>query len=397
MPSFLDHWIARARRTARRIRGYPFVGNVNAADPELVRRRCLLLYLSLPFTRPPDHPSFLTHQNLGQAKSMARALGEAGYVVDVADVHTPRVPQASVPYDLVVTHHPSLSPIGHVVGPSTTVVYLASGMQHAEHNRLVRQRRESLEQRRQCRMPPFAVNDETMSVLPRASVIAGFGNHVTMGTWALSFEGPRLPFDNYGFEWIRPAGGALPDRACHFLFFGSVDQVRKGLDLLLEVFPKHPGLYLHVAGHYAREPAFCACYDRELHRTPNIHLHGVIGIGTPDWDALIRQCAFAILPTCSEGQAGSVVQAMHAGLVPVVTPAAGIDVESFGILLPENPLPSLDETLERVAALPPSELARLRDATLTAAHSVYSETAFLNRWRKIVRAIESVSAAKPCP
>jgi glycosyltransferase involved in cell wall biosynthesis len=375
--------LLRLRALARRVLGYPFVRNVNAAKRGAGGRRCLMVNLSTPFVRPPDHPSFLAHQNMGQARMMATALGEAGYEVDVADVRSFRIPAPAAPYDLILTHHPALEMIRRQFSDETTVVYLATGMAHAEHNRRVEARRADLERRRGCRIPPFAVNAESVSVLSRADALAGLGNAATTGTWSTCFGGPAFFFDNSGFEWIRPARQAAPDRARHFLFFGGVDQVRKGLDLLLDVFPALPDLHLHVAGHYALEREFCACYREELYRTSNVHLHGDIRVGSPDWESLIGQCAFAILPTCSEGQAGSVTQTMHAGLVPVVTPAAGLDVKPFGVELPGEPLPVLAETLARLAAFPPAGMDRLREATLAAARTRFSEAAFLARWREI--------------
>ena len=322
---------------------------------------------------------------------MAFALGEAGYVVDVADVRAPRIPGSSGSYDLILTHHPSLALIQDHLTADTTVVYLASGMHHSEHNRLVNARRVALEKRRQCRIPPFAVNDETISVLPRADAITGFGNKSTMGTWASVFSGPIFPFNNSGFAWIRQAEEIARDYARHFLFFGSVDQVRKGLDLLLETFPGHPDLHLHVAGYYEREPGFCECYERELYRTPNVHLYGEIEIGSTQWMSLIKQCAFVILPSCSEGQAGSVIQAMYAGLIPVVTPATGIDVSDCGFVLEGEPPDTLERDLLRLAALPDETLREHRQLTLQVAHSKYSEAAFEARWREIAKAFRALT------
>ncbi|MEI7437331.1 MAG: glycosyltransferase family 4 protein [bacterium] len=317
---------------------------------------------------------------------MAFALGEAGYVVDVADVRTPQIPASAGLYDLILTHHPSLALIQDHLTSDAKVVYLAAGMNHAECNRRVNARRAAIQKRRLSRIPPYEVNDEMLSVLSRADAIAGFGNQSTMGTWARAFSGPIFPFDNSGFGWIRQADEVARDYASHFLFFGSVDQVRKGLDLLLEVFPKHPDLHLHVAGHYEREPEFCACYDHELRQTANIHTHGVVVIGSKNWDSLIKQCAFVILPSCGEGQAGSVIQAMYAGLIPVVTPAAGIDVSNCGFVLEGEPPDALERDLLRLASLPEATLRERRELTLQVAHGKYSAAAFESRWLEIAKA-----------
>ncbi len=47
----------------------------------------------------------------------------------------------------------------------------------------------------------------------------------------------------------------------------------------------------------------------------------------------MRQCAFCILPSCSEGQSQSVLEAMNQGLVPLVSRMAGVDMGNFGFYI----------------------------------------------------------------
>jgi glycosyltransferase involved in cell wall biosynthesis len=160
--------------------------------------------------------------------------------------------------------------------------------------------------------------------------------------------------------------------------------MQKGLDLLLEVFPKHPDLHLYVCSTFSQEPDFCECYRRELFETPNVHPVGWVEVCSPQFCQLIERCGAVIHPTCSEGQAGSVVQCMHAGLTPIVTREAGIDVENFGVLLADDHL----ETIERAVldfARRPADWHRSRSLlTRHVAAEKYSETAFVRRWTEIL-------------
>ena len=149
--------------------------------------------------------------------------------------------------------------------------------------------------------------------------------------------------------------------------------MQKGLDLLLEVFPRLPDLHLWACGPFEREEEFCACYRRELYETPNIHPVGWVGVAEPQFAEIVRRCASVIHPTCSEGQPGSVVHCMHQGLIPLVTPEAGIDTEDFGVTLDSDDLGALERLIAEVAARPEAWHEERSRRTRAAAARVYDE------------------------
>jgi glycosyltransferase involved in cell wall biosynthesis len=55
--------------------------------------------------------------------------------------------------------------------------------------------------------------------------------------------------------------------------------------------------------------------------------HGWIDSDCPEYLALLRSCRFAYVPTWVEGQMGTMLEAVHAGCVPVTTRASGLDDE----------------------------------------------------------------------
>src|SRR5262249_32872612 len=193
------------------------------------------------------------------------------------------------------------------------------------------------------------VYGERMPAVVSSHAIVGVGNRFTMGTWARTFDGPIHTFETHGVpspeSVIESKDFARARR--NFLFFASGTQTQKGLDLLLEGFPRFPDLHLYVCSGFADEPDFCACYRRELFETANVHPVGWVSVNGPEFLELARICAYVIYPTCSDGQAGAVVQAMHAGLVPLVTPESGIDTEDFGVTL-------ADDSLDGIARLLPA-------------------------------------------
>jgi hypothetical protein len=143
------------------------------------------------------------------------------------------------------------------------------------------------------------------------------------------------------------------------LFFASSGQVGKGLDLLLEIFPRHPDLNLNICSSFKYEKDFCKCFHNELFKTDNIHPIGRILVNSYEYENLMRKCVFCILPSCSEGQAGSVVQCMASGLIPVVTKETGIDTENFGFTFRNDSIEEIEHTILSLSQLPPEKLKEL--------------------------------------
>lgn len=126
-----------------------------------------------------------------------------------------------------------------------------------------------------------------------------------------------------------------------FLYLGGNGNIVKGLDLLLEAFVDLPNLHLHVCA--PKESKFDEEYKDHLQNYSNIHWHGFVDVGGEKFRLLTKKCGFVSLPSCREGSATSVTTAMRRGLIPIVTPAAGIDIGDFGISIDQLDIDSLKE------------------------------------------------------
>ena len=134
---------------------------------------------------------------------------------------------------------------------------------------------------------------------------------------------------------IRPTGlknhsFRLEDRKIeesknNFIWIGSYGSVHKGLDILFDVFAKHPELTLHVLGLQPQE--------RKLLKSimpHNIVDYGFVQISTDEFLNIATKCAFMIYPSCSEGVATSVITAMNHGIIPLVSEVCSIETEGCG-------------------------------------------------------------------
>ncbi len=358
--------------------------NVNAVPETEKRPRALLIYRVLPFRLPSDHPAFLGHSNMKCCRAMADVLDDLGYGVDVADVQARRL-RARVAYDLLISHTLRVPNFSRLTHPGTVIIYWATGTSHPTHNHRVQQRLADIQTRRGCVIRDCPPLDESMPLLPHAHAIICIGSEgPIVATWREHFAGPIYPIDNMAVPCARPARRET-EAGRHFLYLGSTNQVPKGLHLLLELFPRYPDIHLHVAGSYENERDFCRCYARELRHTPNVHPWGWVQPNSAAWRDVTTRCAFSILPTCAEGQAGSVIQSMYAGLVPLVTRESGVAMDDFGFLFHDDSPASIDAGIQAACRLPWPEIVARSMRAQRVAETRYSEARFRARLHEILR------------
>lgn len=293
-------------------------------------RRALLSYVAWPLAPPPPLRDRSMFSNRGIAQEIPRALNELGYSVDIISYED----RAWVPrrrYDLFIGHGGlNFSRLCGLLPEGCPRVYFATGLYWREANARVERRAAEMEKRTGRLVPRrrLVESDEEGAYRDSDGVICLGGNRA-----AETFSGPR-PVAGIENAVYPPeetgAAGLFETRRRSFLFFSGWGNVLKGLDLVIEAFADSD-LQLHVC--QRMEPEFLCAYAGLLAASPNIQMHGFVGVGSRKFRALISDCAWVISATCSEGQPGSVLECMARGLVPVVPDAANIDVGDWGIRL----------------------------------------------------------------
>jgi len=86
---------------------------------------------------------------------------------------------------------------------------------------------------------------------------------------------------------------------------------------------------------------------------------------SPKISANGQLCNWTISATACEGQPGATLECMAYGMIPILTAGANIDLENFGIFLPENSVADIRKAIVDVAKMDVDECKRR--ATLTAA------------------------------
>lgn len=296
-------------------------------------KNVLISYIVGPFKRGTS----LTHTNKAESLQISQVFNELGYNVDVVNFDSNRVLDYSK-YDVILGFGGPLINSFYKRKRKILTIYYGTGMHilHQNHATLKRVK-DVYEKKGVWLLNSGRIVEKAWSVQTTlVDAIITLGNEATAESYRKYYAGPifRIPCSYYKItnckDILQKKDFAQARR--HFLWFGGAGLIHKGLDLLLEVFEKKPELHLHVCGLIDDEPEFKNCFYDELYKRKNIHTYGFVDLDSNVFTHIVNACAFVVFPSCSEGQATSVVNVMgNGGLVPVVTKESGISINDYGI------------------------------------------------------------------
>lgn len=373
----------RARRTWWNLAGTrKRVVTLHPAGPP--RARVLFSYLIDPFLLPPGFPVPHMHTNYWETRRMAETFVEAGCEVDAIHWSAAREAPPREDYDFFIDVRMQMERLGPALGQSCRKVFHAETAHPRVHNAAQRQRLEDLRLRRGIVLAPFKNIDDHRSV-EQADLVTVLGNEFTIASYR--FAGKpihRIPLSApFLYEW--PAHKDFASARRRFLWFGSEGFVHKGLDLVLEAFAGAPDLELVVCGPLGREPEFRRAFARELFHTPNIRAEGWVDVRGERFREICRTSAALVYASCSEGGGGSVIQCMHAGLIPVVSRESSVDVEpGCGVVLPDARVETLRAEVRALAERPAEHLRDTARGAWEYARAHHTREVFAGAYRAFV-------------
>ena len=327
----------------------PFIPNVNKTNYD---KKCLLIYITHPFVWKIND----THQNQWQAAEMARIIGTFGYNVDVASCFREDIfNQINNKYDLIIDIISREKNFwSHCMNEGCKIIMYATGSSHKFSYEQELQRLADLEQRRGVKLQLVRSSLEGTQnerEIENANLFWSIGNSYNLKSYDYLHIPPVCYIKNngYNFDWLNLN---ITRNKKNFLYFASSGQVHKGLDLLLEIFSK-PGFEynLYICSSLTREYDFCKEYKRELFEIPNIHTIGFIDINGSEFRELTEKCAYSIMPSCSEGLAGSILTVMSAGVIPIVSKECGFEDDEV-INLPDCKIDTIEKFIRNYSAKP---------------------------------------------
>lgn len=324
-------------RTFSRKVQYKLFGVVHVPPIGKKKGDVLLSYLPGPLTLFPWQHFTDPHSNYWESSKIAQMFSERGYAVDVIDFkNTAFIPRKS--YIACIDIGTNLHRFLPYLPKTCKKIIHITGAYPEFQSRQAGIRLTSFEKRRGTRItqerpvPNASYKD--------ADYLEGFGNKTIRESYA-PLRMPIFPIPiSVTTQFDFPEQKDFIAARTNFLWFGGSGAILKGLDLVLEAFAELPEYTLHIVGPVIHEEKFKRTYAREL-SLPNIRLYprpqiskgGKIMVGSQPFTEITNACASIVYPSASEGTSGAVIQAMHAGLIPLITKETGIEEGAPGIVI----------------------------------------------------------------
>lgn len=324
--------------------------------PEIGNGKSVLLSLWVaPFLLKHGEPIPDTHTHNWESLQIARTFLNLGYEVDVVDYrNTSFVP--SKKYAIFVAFRTNFERLAKYLDRHCIKVVHLDTAHWLFNNAASLRRSLELQQRKGKTIDGLRIVEMNRAI-EYADYATVLGNRFTLNTYRYAGK-PLFPIP-ISVCAVYPWDKNKDFKTCRnsFLWFSSGGLVHKGLDLVLEAFVGMPDKYLTICGQIENDREFISLYYDELYRTKNINIIGPVDFNSPVFLNILSSNVGLIYPSCSEGQCGAVVQAMHGGLIPIISYESGVDVNpSYGIILKECTVDEIRKSVVKISELPPATL-----------------------------------------
>jgi hypothetical protein len=196
--------------------------------------------------------------------------------------------------------------------------------------------------------------EEEYQSIEMADLVMMNGNDYILGRFPIYLQDKLTKIDVAGSLLGDPViREDLPNRK-HFLWHFGWGAIRKGFDLVVDTFARHPDWQLSIVSKV--QPDVLRAFQREL-SLPNIRYYGWMNVSWPSFHAIVRNTLGFIAPTCSEGQSPAVATCMQLGMYPIISRQTGIDLPNgCGMYLRDLSVEAIEEAVENLLDLSDTEV-----------------------------------------
>jgi glycosyltransferase involved in cell wall biosynthesis len=200
--------------------------------------------------------------------------------------------------------------------------------------------------------------------LARSNLILAIGNRRIADSFALQSPRGALQVVNSGVHTAHFAPMDGFERAPVFIHNATRFSVRKGSHLVAQawrrVVARLPAARLVLLGRDGDVDMVS-----QLHGIANVVAGGAYVSGSREYIERLSSARWVVLPSLAEGQAGTLLEAMSCGCVPLASRDTGVDADAYGgyVLEPNSADALADAMLRAAAAWTPAQAARVRRET----------------------------------
>ena len=345
----------------------------------------LLSYFTEPFTFAPWRPFPNYHTMYWECYEIARLFSEKGFEVDIINSKDHIfIPKKK--YVVCIDSDDDLERLLKYLPQNCKKVFHILISYWKAYNDAEAKRLDALKKRRGIRLSPHrSVKPSRDAEL--ADYLEGFGNKTIFKTFE-QFHKPItfIPISTV-IQYDFPKNKDFEKSRKHFMWIGGGGAVLKGLDITLEAFSKMPDTHLHICGPLYGEKDFVKEYKKELEETPNIHVYGRLDVAHEKFKNILNTCSAVIYPSGGEGSSGAIVQAMHAGIIPIISHETGIQEDSGYIPLIDPTPESIMETVCKFQTEPAEKIKGKSRSIWNYARRRYTRNEFRKAYDRFITEI----------
>lgn len=357
------------------------------------KKNALLSYITHPFTKELS----FEHTNYFEAMSIARALRELGYNVDIINFYYSGTVDFSK-YNVLIGFGDVFQQYFESKFNHLKTIYYATGMHVCHQNTISLKRVKDVYQKKGVWLGKSArfVEKTWTHQTTLVDAIIALGNEICANSYRKYYDGSiySLPVPFYE---IQDAKQIIENRSDlskkHYLWFGSSGMIHKGLDLCLDYFSKNQHVFLHICGPVQQEIEFVNAYRSELFHSPNIKIHGFVDISSKEFKDIVSKCSFVIFPSCSECGAASVLAAIgNGGLIPIITKETTVET-GYEIWIEDFNYESIEKAINYSQSLTFSQIKELQLKNLEYVKKNHNHEVYYNKLRAYIKEILEVENA----
>ncbi len=335
-------------RAAKQMHTYEFFENINTTKLPAKSKRALIIYdtYALPYflnDKLESFPYLQSHTMYWESCELARLLNQYGYIVDYLHYASDRS-IAWEKYSLVID---SMNHLPNHTVKGQQRVYYTTHCHWLFNNQAELRRLNQFRTRHHLNLPPtrqltFGNADE------QADYLTYFGTDFLLNS-GYSHDLKSFPLSISSCYSPTTFSDVSSKDLSQFLWLGGAGGVHKGLDLAVEAIEKIPQAKLHVVGGFESEPQFDHWLKARSRNEPRIILHGRLQTDSAVFEQIAQNCIGIVYPSCAEGGPGSVAQALHFGLIPIVTNSSNVRAEDLGFVISEHDdVPIIDSLMGHI-------------------------------------------------
>jgi hypothetical protein len=344
-------------------------------------KHALISYVLFPPV-PFDFDFFfnVSHNRYLKSYLMAKVLKKLGYIVHIYDYNNLEI-NYKFNYKIFIGHNFTFNLIAKNLQPECKKILLTTGSSPQFDNLQLEKRQEDLNNRLKCSdnfYKPIINYNYVLENIKAADIFFMIGNKNISDTWNIDPTKYIYHYNNVNKIKFRKK----LNRTNNFIYLSSIGQLRRGLDLIVDTF-KNRSEIIYICGNYEEE-LFMKYYSNIIKSAPNIRLMGYVNQTSNKFLEIVDNSDFAILPSCSEGQSGSILTLMSFGLLPVITDQVGfLDINNYGYRIDNLKLHTIENLVEKCVNESEIVIDQKREFLLTQS-KLYTTDSFTNNLEKML-------------